>query len=95
MLHVANPSTCNTQQKLMQVCKSVAQHAHNTQQAMIDVETQSSLYQEEELKRLVRLVSDYHNFTNEDYEEALETALADFDSAMICFTSLARKAGLI
>ena len=47
------------------------------------------------LKRLVRLVSDHHNFTKENYEEALETALADFDSAMICFTSLARKAGLL
>ena len=45
----------------------------------------------EELNRLVRLVSDHHNFSQEDYEEALETALANFDSAMICFTSLARR----
>ena len=63
LLHVAIPSTCNTQQKLMQVCRPVAQHAHNTQQAMIDVETRSSLHQEEELRRLVQLVSDHHDFS--------------------------------
>jgi hypothetical protein len=49
------------------------------------------LHQVEKLKQLVRLVSDYHNFTKGDYEKALETALSDFDSAMICFTSLARR----
>ena len=50
---------------------------------------------EKELRRLVRLVSDYHNFSRENYEEALEIALGDFDSAMTCFTSLANKAGLL
>lgn len=47
------------------------------------------------LKWLVRLVSKHNDFRQEDYEEALETALADFDSAMICFTSLANKVGLL
>ena len=92
MLHVATPSTCNTQQNPVQVCTSVAQHTHSTQQAIIDTEPLCSLYQEEELRRLVRLVSDHHGFNKENYEEALETALADFDSAMICYTSLAKKA---
>ena len=55
------------------------------------VEILCTLYQEEELRRLVKLVSEHNDFRQEDYEEALETALADFDSAMICFTSLARR----
>jgi hypothetical protein len=95
LLHVANPSTCNTQQKLVQVCKTVAQHAHITQQAEFDVETGCSLHQEEELRRLVRLVSDHHGFSQEDYEEALTHALRDPINALTCFTSLARQAELI
>ena len=95
MLHVASPSTCNTQQKLMQVCRTVAQHTHSTQQVAIDVETRCSLHQEEELRRLVLLVSDHHGFSQEDYEEALTHALADPVNALTCFTSLARQAELI
>jgi len=45
----------------------------------------------EYLARLKQLVSDHHNFTKEDHKEALGTVLADFDSAMICFTPLARR----
>jgi len=66
LLHVATPSTCNTQQNLMQVCRTVAQHAHTAQQAEIDIETRCSLHQEEELRRLVRLVSNYHGFSQEE-----------------------------
>jgi len=54
-----------------------------------------ALHQEEELKRLVRLISDYHRFSQEDYEEALTHALRDPISALICFTSLARKADFL
>lgn len=53
------------------------------------------LNQEEELKRLVCLVSDHHHFSQEDYEEALETALADPVNALICFSFLARQANLL
>ncbi len=95
MLHVATPSTCNTQQNPMQVCRTVAQHAHSTQQAAIDAETQCSLHREAELKRLVRLVSDYHGFSQVDYEEALDHALSDPVNALTCFTTLALKAELI
>ncbi len=95
MLHVATPSTCNTQQNPMQVCKTVAQHTHFTQQTAIDIETRCSLHQEEELRRLVRLVSDHHGFSQADYEEALTHALADPVNALTCFTSLARQAELI
>jgi hypothetical protein len=95
LLHVANPSTCNTQQELVQVCTSVAQHTHSTQQTIIDAETRCSLHQEEELKRLVCLVSDYHSFSQKDYEEALKHALSDPVNALTCFTSLARKADLL
>jgi len=53
------------------------------------------LHKEEELKRLVLLVSEHHSFSQEDYEEALEVALGDPVNALICFTSLARQAGLL
>ena len=95
LLHVATPSTCNTQQNPMQVCRTVAQHTHSTQQAEIDIETRCSLHREEELRRLVRLVSDHHGFSQEDYEEALMFALGDQVSALICFASLAHQAELI
>lgn len=54
-----------------------------------------ALHQEEELKKLVLLVSSYHGFNQEDYEEALTHALADPLNALICFTSLARQAKLL
>ncbi len=54
-----------------------------------------ALHQEKELRRLVRLVSDYHNFTEDSYEEALENALADPVNALTCFTALARQADLL
>jgi len=95
LLHVATPSTCNTQQNPMQVCRTVAQHTHSVQQASIDIETRCSLQSEAELKRLVLLVSNYHGFSQEDYEEALTHALHDPISALICFTSLARKADFL
>ena len=53
------------------------------------------LHKEEELKRLVRLVSDHHGFSQEDYEEALTYALNDPVDALTCFASLAHKAGLL
>ena len=54
-----------------------------------------ALHQEKELRRLVRLVSDYHNFTEDSYEEALENALADPVNALTCFTALARQVDLL
>lgn len=54
-----------------------------------------ALHQEEELRRLVRLVSNHHGFSQGDYEEALEVALRDPINALTCFTSLAHKAGLL
>ena len=37
LLHGAGPSTGNTQQPSVQVCKAVAQHAHTTQQELLHV----------------------------------------------------------
>ncbi len=54
-----------------------------------------ALHQEEELTRLVRLVSDHHSFSQEEHEEALTHALSDPISALTCFASLARQAELI
>ena len=59
------------------------------------VEILCSLHQEEELRRLIRLVSDHHGFSQEDYEEALDHALSDPVNALTCFASLARKIDLI
>ena len=53
------------------------------------------LHREEELRRLVRLVSDHHGFSQEEHEEALTHALHDPVNALTCFTSLARQAELI
>ena len=50
---------------------------------------------EMELKRLVRLVSNHHDFSQEDYDESLELALGDPVNALICFASLARNVDLI
>ena len=59
------------------------------------VEILCALHQEEELRRLVRLVSDHHGFSQEEHEEALKFALGDQVSALICYTELANKAELI
>lgn len=59
------------------------------------VEILCSLHQEEELRRLIRLVSEHQGFSQEDYEEALEVALSDPVNALTCFASLARKVDLI
>ena len=59
------------------------------------VEILCALHREKELRRIIRLVSDYHVFSQEDYEEALAHALRDPISALTCFTSLAYKAGLL
>ena len=37
LLHVSNPSTCNTQQVHVQPCKAVAQHMHTAQQVLLHV----------------------------------------------------------
>jgi regulator of sirC expression with transglutaminase-like and TPR domain len=58
------------------------------------IEILCALHQEEELTRLVRLVSDHHGFSREDYEEALIHALSDPINALTCFASLAHKAEL-
>ena len=59
------------------------------------IEILCALHQEAELRRLVRLISDHHGFSQEDYEEALTHALHDPISALTCFTALAYKAELI
>jgi hypothetical protein len=48
----------------------------------------------EELSQLVFLVSNYHGFSQEDYEEALTLALADPVDALTCQASLVRQVGL-
>ena len=53
------------------------------------------LHRENELKRLVLLVSEHHGFKHEDYDEAIRHALEDQVLALTCFTALARQAGLI
>jgi len=52
---------------------------------------ETDLHKKEELKRLVCLVSNFHGFSQEDYEEALTHALSDPVDALTCFTALARR----
>ena len=53
------------------------------------------LHREDELRRLVLLVSEHHGFKQEDYDEAIRHALEDQVLALTCFTALARQTGLI
>ena len=73
-------------------------HATTLQQALKSRATtvqQTAAKEATELRRVVRLCGEFYSFTEAEHAEALATALADFDSAMICFTSLAHKAELI
>lgn len=45
-----------------------------------------------ELISLVRFIADFHGFTEEDHDEALAIALADFDNALVCFRALKQDA---
>ena len=54
-----------------------------------------ALHRETELIRIISLVAEYNNFDKEDYKEAVEHALADPINALTCFSSLARRAGLL
>jgi len=44
-----------------------------------------------ELRRLVRLCGEFYGFTEAEQVEALAVALADFDSAMRCFSTMERE----
>ena len=91
LLHVSYPSTCNTQQinvRMVQACRAVAQHTQHTQLTF-------TLSQKVELIQLVSLVADFHQFSNDDRQEALDIALTDPTNSIVCFTSLAKKAGLL
>ena len=73
-------------------------HATTLQQALKNRATtvqQTATNKATELQGLVRLCGEFYGFTEAEHVEALATALADFDSAMTCFTSLAHKAELI
>ena len=73
-------------------------HATILQQALKNRATtvqQTATKEVTELRRLVRLCGEFYGFTEVEHVEALATALADFDSAMICFTALAHKADLL
>jgi hypothetical protein len=54
-----------------------------------------ALHREKELKHLVQLVSIQKGFSQEDYEEALNRALADPVNALICFAALAHETGAL
>jgi hypothetical protein len=45
-----------------------------------------------ELVNLVRFIADFHCFTEEEHDEALTIALADFDNALVCFRALKQDA---
>lgn len=50
-----------------------------------------ALHPAAELKRLVRVCGEFYGFTEAEHTEALAVALADFDSAMRCFSTMERE----
>jgi len=72
--------------------KSMQQAPEKQKKDVAYPENLSISYQKAELNRLIRLVGNYHGFSQEDYEEALEVALGDPVNALTCFASLAHKA---
>lgn len=44
--------------------------------------------EQEELTRLVRFCGEHYDFTEEDHIEALAVALADLESALLCFRTM-------
>lgn len=79
LLHVATPSTRNTQQNPVQVCKVVAQQIHTTQQA------------HSVLRDLVLDVMVLVGEPPADWQGYIDAALADPDDAMTCYASLKRE----
>ncbi len=75
--------------------KDVQQALEKQMEDVARIEALCVANREKELRRLVRLFSDHKGFTKESYKEALTLALADPVTALICFTSLARRAGLL
>ena len=59
------------------------------------VEILCALHREEELTRLVNLVSNYYGFTKERHTDVLMAALSDQVNAITIFASLADRAGLL
>jgi len=59
------------------------------------VEILCALHREEELTRLVNLVSNYYGFAKERHAEVLLVALSDQANAITSFTALAHRAGLL
>ncbi len=69
-------------------------HATTLQQALKNRATtvqQTATKEATKLQGLVRLCGEFYGFTEAEHAEALATALADFDSAMICFKTIARE----
>lgn len=67
-------------------------HATTVQQALKKHATTMQHHSKDkaiELKNLVRLCGEFYEFTEDEHVEALELAMNDFDSAMICFRSIA------
>jgi len=83
-------STDNSRLQIAPAKKLTNDLKQTIQQSKIEI--LCALHREEELTRLVRLVSDHHSFSQEDYEEALTHALRDPVDALTCFASLAHKA---
>lgn len=44
-----------------------------------------------ELRRLVRVCGEFYGFSDAEHAEALTTAMADFSSAMLCFSTMERE----
>ncbi|SEO37164.1 hypothetical protein SAMN05216404_11923 [Nitrosospira multiformis] len=71
-----------------------ASHLHVAKVATIAIANRKEEQDSErlELTNLVRFIADFHGFTEEEHDEALTIALADFDNALVCFRALKQDA---
>lgn len=101
LLRVANPSTCNTQQPLLQPCKAVAQHVHTTQQKLLHVAhastgttQQLATSPADELELLLAAVGPVYDTPAAQYAIIRATAAGDMAAALDLFRALAECHGV-
>ena len=79
LLHVASPSTRNTQQHDVQACTPVAQHMHTMQHAE----------QLREFESLLAIVGPAYNTPANEYADIREAARRNLQAALECYRLMA------
>lgn len=82
LLHVATPSTCNTQHQPVQRCTPVASSVHTPQQ---------TTQQWQEFVRLLSVVGPAYGTPADQYSLIREIAQSDLAAALTCYRELAAR----